>query len=153
MQASADKTEMRIGRDELKFKLSSEREGNVYVFGHSSDGTLALLVPNARSGTVRVKKGQAWRFPTGDGFYLPADEPLGTSYVLVMVSAQQRNFDALRPRAENLVRFFPTGEQVQALAAAHAGPGSVLAGQPLCPAQAVCDGAYGAALLRVETVK
>ena len=144
---------MRVGRDELKFKLNSEREGYVYVFGHSSDGTLALLVPNARSGTVRLKKGQTWRFPTGDGFYLPADEPLGTSVVLLMVSAQQRNFDALRPRAENLVRFFPTGAQAQALAAAHSGPGSVLSGKALCPAKTVCADEYGAALLRVETVK
>ena len=110
-------------------------------------------MPNARSGTVRVKKGQTWRFPTGDGFYLPADEPVGTSHLLVMVSAQQRNFDALRPRAENLVRFFPTGAQAQALAAAHTGSGSVLVGKALCPAHAACEEAYGAALLRVETVK
>ena len=153
VQASADKTEMRVGRDELKFQLSSEREGYVYVFGYSSDGTLVLLVPNARSGTVRVKKGQTWQFPTGDGFYLPADEPVGTSRVLVMVSARQRNFDALRPRAENLVRFFAIGESTRALAAQHRGPGSVLAGTPLCAPGAACDDEYGAALLRVETVK
>ena len=153
VQAAADKTQMRVGRDELKFKLSSEREGYVYVFGHSSDGTLALLVPNARSGTVRVKPGQTWRFPTGDGFYLPADEPLGTSHVLVMVSAKQRNFDALRPRAENLVRFFPSGETARQLAEQYSGPGSVLAGKALCPPNVACDEAYGAALLRVETVK
>ncbi len=153
VQASADKTEMRVGRDELKFQLNSEREGYVYVFGHSSDGTLVLLVPNARSGTVRVKKGQTWRFPTGDGFYLPADEPVGTSQVLVMVSARQRNFDLLQPRAENLVRFFSTGEATRALAAQHRGPGSVLAGTPLCAPGAACDDEYGAALLRVETVK
>ena len=153
VQASADKTEMRVGRDELKFQLSSEREGYVYVFGYSSDGTLVLLVPNARSGTVRVKKGQTWQFPTGDGFYLPADEPVGTSRVLVMVSARQRNFDLLRPRAENLVRFFATGEATRALAAQHRGPGSVLAGTPLCAPGAACDDEYGAALLRVETVK
>ena len=153
VQASADKTQMRAGRDELKFQLSSEREGYVYVFGYSSDGALVLLVPNARSGTVRVKKGQTWRFPTGDGFYLPADEPVGTSSVLVMVSARQRNFDAMRPRAENLVRFFPTGESARALAAQHRGPGSVLAGTPLCAADAACGDEYGAALLRVETVK
>ena len=153
VQASADKTEMRVGRDELKFQLSSEREGYVYVFGYSSDGTLVLLVPNARSGTVRVKKGQTWQFPTGDGFYLPADEPVGTSRVLVMVSARQRNFDALRPRAENLVRFFAIGESTRALAAQHRGPGSVLAGTPLCAPGAACADEYGAALLRVETVK
>ena len=153
VQASADRTEMRVGRDELKFQLSSEREGYVYVFGYSSDGTLVLLVPNARSGTVRVKKGQTWQFPTGDGFYLPADEPVGTSRVLVMVSARQRNFDALRPRAENLVRFFAIGESTRALAAQHRGPGSVLAGTPLCAPGAACADEYGAALLRVETVK
>ncbi len=153
VQAAAEKTEMRAGRDELKFQLSSEREGFVYVFGYSSDGTLALLVPNGRSGTVRVKKGQTWRFPTGDGFYLPADEPLGTSHVLVMVSARQRNFDTLRPRAENLVRYFSTGEATQALAAQHSGPGSVLAGQPLCPAGTPCADEYGATVMRVQTVK
>ena len=151
VRAEARKTELKIGRDEFQFNVVSERDGFLTILGYSADGTLAQLVPNTVSGTVRVRKGQSWRFPTGDGFFLATQEPPGPTQLLVMVSASPRNLDALQPRRDGPVRLFPTGSPAAALAAAHAGPQSILAGKPQCPAKTPCDDAYGAALLRFDT--
>jgi hypothetical protein len=153
VRAVAAKTQLRIRRDELKFNLTSERDGYLYVYGHSSDGSLTLLVPNKRSGVVKLRKGQDWRFPTGDGFYLPADEPTGTSRLLLVVSAAPRSHEALKLKFEDPVYQFPGGDAASALMAQHSGPGSFLTGTPKCLAGVSCDDAYGAALLNFETVR
>jgi hypothetical protein len=155
VRADAPKTTLRIGSgDEFRFNVSSDRDGFLYVLGHGSDGTLAQLVPNQRSGpTVRVRKGQPWRFPAGDRFTLYASEPIGPTQILVIVSARERSFDALRPESADLVRLFPARDQLAGLVAAQSGPGAALAGAPRCPAGAPCEDEYGAALLRFDTVR
>ncbi len=153
VRAEPVKSQLKIGVDEFKFSVQSDRDGYVYVYGFASDGTLALLVPNTVSGAVRVKKGQTWRFPTGNGFVLDSQEPAGLTQMLVLVSSRQRNLDAMRPRSEGPVRLFPTGPDATALAAAYTGRGSILAGQPVCPASGPCDDEYGAALMRFDTVR
>ena len=151
VKAEPAKSQLKIGVDEFRFSLTSDRDGYVYVYGFSSDGTLALLVPNNISGAVRVKKGQTWRFPTGNGFVLDSQEPAGLTQMLVMVSTRQRNLEGASPRTEGTVKLFPTGPAAAALAAGFAGRGSVLGGQPVCPASGPCDDEYGAALMRFDT--
>jgi serine/threonine protein kinase len=153
VRAEARKTQLKVGKDEFQFSVSSDREGYLYVFGYSPDGTLAQIVPNSMSGTVKLRKGQGWKFPTGDGFALDAQDPPGATELLVMVSARQRNHDALRPRSESHVRFFPTGPEAAALAAKYEGPNSILAGRALCPGNAPCDDEYGATVLHFETLR
>ncbi len=153
VRAQAVKTELSIARkDEFRFRVSADRDGFVYVVGLSPDGSLALLVPNASTPTVRVRKGQAWNFPpTRDGFYIPAVEPPGLSRVLVMVSARERRFDAMQPKQEGPIQLFATGDQASAIAAQFKGGHSPLAGQPQCPAVGECADEYGAALMKFET--
>ena len=154
LRASAPKTALRIGRDELRFSLRSEREGHLYVLGFGPDGGLAQLVPNRLSGPVRLRAGQSFDFPAKDNFMLVTSEPAGTSHLLVIVSAEPRNFDALSPKAEGDVRLFATGEPAAAAVARHAGAGSVVAGRAQCPTgAATCDQSYGAALLKFEAVR
>jgi serine/threonine protein kinase len=153
VRAEARKTQLKVGKDEFQFSVSSDREGYLYVFGYSPDGTLAQIVPNSMSGTVQLRKGQSWKFPTGDGFALDAQDPAGATELLIMVSARQRNHDALRPRSESHVRFFPTGPEAAALAAKYDGPNSILAGRALCPGTGPCDDEYGATVLHFETVR
>jgi hypothetical protein len=153
VRAEAAKTELRIGRDEFRFTVTSDRDGLLYVFGYGSDGTLAQLVPNRRSGVVRVRKGQAWRFPAADRFTLVPDEPPGPTHLLVMVSAQPRTLDGLRLEAAGDVKLYPAKAALEGLAAAYAGPRSVLIGSAACPGGGACDDEYGAAVLRFETVK
>jgi serine/threonine protein kinase len=152
VNAEPGKTQLSIARrDEFKFKLTSDRDGYVYVLGQSPDGSLALLVPNKTMPNVRVNKGKTWSFPARADFILPAVAPTGTSNVLVMVSTHKRRFDALQPKPEGPILLFPSGEQATALAAQFKGPNSVLAGQADCPAG--CADEYGAALLKFETLR
>ena len=152
VRATAAKTELRVGKDEFRFSVSTEREGYLYVFGYSPDGTLAQLVPNSMGGSVKLKKGQSWRFPTGDGFVLESQEPAGPTTLLVMVSAWQRNHEALKTKLESHIKMFPTDAEAGAVAARWQGSNSVLAGKPLCPS-APCTDDYGAAILRFNTIK
>ena len=153
VRAQAVKTELSIARkDEFRFRVSAERDGFVYVVGQSPDGSLALLVPNASTPTVRVRKGQTWSFPpTRDGFYIPAVDPPGLSRVLVLVSAQPRSFDAMQPKPEGPIQLFATGDQASAIAAQFKGSNSPLAGAPQCPGATPCTDEYGAALMKFET--
>ena len=147
VKAEPVKAQLRIGVDEFRFNVTSDRDGFVYVYGFSSDGTLALIVPNTVSGAVRVKKGQTWRFPTGNGFALESQEPAGPTQMLVLVSTRQRNLESAGARSDGPVKIFPTGPAAAALAAGFNGRGSVLGGQPVCPASGPCDDEYGAALM------
>jgi hypothetical protein len=152
--AKASKATLRIGADQFRFTVQSARAGHVYVLGIGPDGTVAQLVPNRISGPVRVRAGQTWQFPTKDGFVLDAADPPGTSHLLVMVSAEARNFDAVKPRAEGDIRLFAAGAEAAAAVAAHGPAGSVLAGRAACaPGAAACDASYGAALLRFDVVR
>ena len=155
VRAEPVKAELRISKaDEFKFRVTAERDGFLYVLGHSPDGSLALLVPNKHSPLVRVQKGQTWSFPTKDRFFLSATEPVGPSHMVVIVSTQKRGFDAMQPKPEGPIQLFPTGEQATALAAQFKGPNSPLAGRAECASGAPgtdCADEYGAALMKFET--
>ena len=154
VRAEAIKTELSIGRkDEVKFKVNAERDGYLYLLATSPDGTLALLVPNSLSPTVRVKKGQTYSFPSNDRFTLPVGEPLGTSKMLVIVSALPRSFGAMKPKPDGPILTLPTGDEGLKLAAAHKGSNSVLAGVPKCAAGSGCADEYGAAIMSFQTVR
>ncbi|CAD5369282.1 Protein kinase domain-containing protein [Rubrivivax sp. A210] len=147
VRAETKKVDLQIGKDDHKFSVTADREGYLYVVASASDGSLAQIVPNSMGGSVKLKKGQTWRFPTGDGFALAADAPAGSTTMLVMVSAWQRSHDALNPKTESHIRIFPAVAEIGALAARWDGPNSILAGKPLCAAGGPCDDEYGAALL------
>ena len=153
--ANALQSDIRISRgDQVRFKVSAERDGFLHVVGLSADGSLALLVPNANSGAVRVRKGQTYSFPSKDGFFLIASEPVGSGRMLVIVSAQPRRFDALNPKAEGPIKLLASGDEATALLARFKGSGSMLAGTIQCPAGAAnCADEYGAAVMSFETLR
>jgi hypothetical protein len=157
VNASAPKTMLTIGRDQFRFQVTSERDGFVYLLGLGPDGTLAQLVPNTISGpAVRIRKGQPWRFPSGDRFYLATQEPPGPTQLLVIVSERQREFGHLELQAADPIKLFPGKELLAKFAAAEgqaAGAAPLLAGKAKCPDAAACSDAYGAALLRFDTVR
>jgi hypothetical protein len=155
IKAEAPKTELSIGAgDQVRFRVTAERDGHLYVIGQNADGSLALVVPNTRSPSVRVRKGQTYSFPNEDRFTLPAAEPLGTSRLLVLVSALPRDFGAMAPKPADMVKVFAGGDAATQLLRAWTGPGSMLAGVPQCPAGAApCADEFGAALLTFNTVR
>jgi serine/threonine protein kinase len=155
LQAEAPKTDLSIAAgDQVRFRVTAERDGHLYVIGQSADGSLALLVPNTRSPSVRVRKGQTYSFPTGDRFTLPADKPLGTGRLLVLVSALPRDFDSMAPQPAGMVKVFAGGDAATQLLRAWTGQGSMLAGVPQCPTGAApCADEFGAALMTFNTVR
>ncbi|MBL8344064.1 MAG: protein kinase [Rubrivivax sp.] len=154
VRASAPKTTLRIGADRFRFNVQSDRAGHLYVLAVGPDGALAQIVPNRLSGPVTVRAGQNWQFPIKGGLELDAVEPAGPNHFLVIVSAEARNFDGLRPQAEGDIRIFAGGEAAAAAVASHAGPGSVVAGRASCaPGGAACDGSYGAAVLKIDAIR
>jgi hypothetical protein len=152
VEAKADKTTLKIDRDELAFTLKSEREGFVYVFIYGADKVLMQLYPNIDSGSLRIKKGETMKLPQGR-IYLQVTEPPGPGQVLAMVSNRQRDHSDLKPRMDGGHRYFATGAESAQIAARHTGPLPVLAGRALCPPSGPCDDAYGAAVIKVETVR
>jgi len=153
VRAETPQSVLHIGKDEFRFAVTPARDGYLTVLGLGPDGTLAQLVPNQRSGVVRLKQGQTWRFPTRDGFVLETQDPPGPTQLLLIVSAHPRSYDALRPVASGPVKVFPSRKELAELAAGDAGAGPLLAGRAQCAAGAECSGDYGAALLRYDTVR
>jgi hypothetical protein len=153
VKAQAARTTLRVDRDELAFTVDAERDGYLYVFAYGADGALVQLLPNAVSDTPRVKKGQRFRFPSGDGVVLGASDPPGPGRLLVMVTARQRDHREMTPKQEGTFRFFPVGAEGGTLVARHQGPQPLLAGRAICPASGACDESYGAAVMQIDVVK
>jgi hypothetical protein len=153
VRASARSNVLRIGRDDLAFTVDSDRQGYLYVFAFGADGALVQLLPNTVSGSVRVRPGRTFRFPTGDGVVLTASDPPGPGQLLVIVSALQRDHGALDPKREGAFRFFPTGAAAAPLLASLSGGPPPLAGRAICPASGPCDESYGAAVILTEAVR
>ena len=152
--ATADKATLKIGHDEIGFTVTSERDGHLYIFARASDGTLAQVVPNTNSGAVRIKKGQRFHFPRGDGAALDASDPPGPVELLAVVSTLQRDFSELEPsRREGAFKILPSGADAAAVVARHKGPQPFMVGRAICPASGDCDSGFGAAVLIIDTVR
>jgi Domain of unknown function (DUF4384) len=152
--AIADKATLKIGRDEIGFTVTTERDGHLYIFALASDGTLAQVIPNTNSGAVRIKKGQRFHFPRGDGAALDASDPPGPVKILAVVSTLQRDFSELEPsKREGAFKMLPSGADAAAVAARHQGPQPLMVGRAICPASGECDSSFGAALLTIDIVR
>ena len=153
LQAQATKAQLRIGRDEMVFTVQSARDGFLYVQAYSSDGSLTLLYPNATSGLQKIRQGQTLKLPQPP-IVFETIEPVGPTLLLVQVSARERDFTALLPRKDGAYRVLPTGAEAQRIAAAlPPSPVPAQAGRAICPNASACDDEFGAAVIRVETIR
>jgi hypothetical protein len=153
VEAIPNKTALRIGRDELSFTITSQREGYLYVQLFGSDGVTMLLYPNGKSGAVKVRAGQPVKLPKAPIFFTTTG-PAGPNLLLVTVSANERDFSALQPRSDGPYKVLPSGEQAQRLdTSLRQGKVPAQAGVPRCPGGGSdCADDYGAALMRVDAV-
>jgi hypothetical protein len=99
VRASADAPRLRIGRDLLSFRVSSNRDGYLYVLVQGPDDSLTLLYPNRIASDNRIRGGQALRLPQRT-WTLEASDPPGQERFLAIVSAHPRDFSSLRPVRE-----------------------------------------------------
>ena len=153
VEAIPNKTALRIGRDELSFTITSQREGYLYVQLFGSDGVAMQLYPNGKTGPVKLRAGQALKLPKPPLVFATTG-PAGPNLLLVMVSAHERDFSALQPRSDGPYTLLPSGEQAQRLdTSGRQGQVPAQAGVPRCPGGGSdCADEYGAALMRVDAV-
>ncbi|MDO9283548.1 MAG: DUF4384 domain-containing protein, partial [Aquabacterium sp.] len=149
VQAGPAQPRLRIGRDRLSFKVSAGRSGHVYVLVGGPDGSLLLMFPNSVAPDNRIAAGQTLTLPQ-PSWPLDTAEPAGAEHFVVIVSEHPRDFSHLSQAREAWFLRLPTGPAAAALAAGHAGAGSVMAGKARCTG-ADCD-AYGAARFSVDVV-
>ncbi|MFY9510663.1 MAG: DUF4384 domain-containing protein, partial [Rubrivivax sp.] len=153
LQLQTDRPVLRVDRDDLHFTLDSDRDGYLYAFVGTADGSLVQVVPGTATGQVQMKKGQRFRFPMTNATGLKASDPPGQGQVLTIVSQRQRSFKDFNPQVMEGIRIFPTGAEGGAILQRHAGAQPALVGSPLCPPGEACDTTYGAAVLKVDVVK
>lgn len=143
---------LKIGRDALEIDVTPARDGHLYVALAGSDGqSLVLLYPNDLATDNRVRAGQRVALP-GPGWEVVAGGPPGTETLLVMVTDAPRDLSGLgREKAGPFVKTLLDAEGRARLQAVLAGgtPGRDC-GQPGKPP---CSDAFGAALLKVESVR
>lgn len=75
--------------EEIGFSVESERDGYLTLVDLGTDGTVAMLLPNADMASVPIRAGQTLRFPDPDGDLLfRALEPAGSGLVRAFVTAE-----------------------------------------------------------------
>ncbi|RTL36843.1 MAG: DUF4384 domain-containing protein [Burkholderiales bacterium] len=145
VQAQAERSRLRIDRDELRFSLTSAREGYVYVLLAGPDGSLVQLFPNDRARNNHIGAGATLRLP-GAAWPLKASDPPGLEHFLVLVTAEPRSHAAWATEKEPTYGFLTLPSR------GPAGQADWLLGQPDC-GHADCASAYGAAVFTVEAVR
>jgi len=144
-----DQSAVKIGRDKLRFRVSSPKAGYLYILMVGTDRSrFNLLFPNAIDGNNRVSAGKELGLPRA-GWAMTAGGPAGTNHFVAIVSENPRDFSAA-----GLVSVDPFGEfPPEAVAKADTTNGSnPFAGKPACPQPGECSAAYGAATFSIQEV-
>ena len=144
-----EKPRIQVGKERLRFRVSSGKPGYVYVLMVGTDRTqFHLLFPNAVDGENRIAAGQEMDLPR-KGWAMTAGGPSGTDHFVAIVSENPRNFSAAGLRNVDPFGEFPP--DVAAKLAAQAGSAPLFAGTPVCPKEP-CSPRYGAAIFSIEEV-
>ena len=149
VEAAADKPQLRIDKDNMTFKVKTEKEGYLYVLQYGSDGGIVQVFPNTAAKSNRLKADSTTSLPPKNALTV-AGGPPGTDHLLVIVSTHPRQFRALG--LKNIDGFEQTTLDAARQAAEASGPSaSVFAGSPVCTPP--CSDEYGAAVFTVEEIK
>ena len=149
--ATVRKPRLKIGSDMLQMDITAARNGHLYVALAGSDGkSLYLLYPNELATDNRVRAGQRVTLP-GSGWEVVAAGPAGTETLLVMVTDAPRDLASLSQ--EKAGPFMKTlldaqGRAVLQQVLSNGTPGKGCGR----PGATSCSDAFGAALLRVQSV-
>ena len=143
---------LKIGADALEIDITPARDGYLYIAQAGSDGqSLYLLYPNELASDNRVRAGQRVALP-GKGWEVVAGGPPGTETLLVMVTDAPRDLSALaKEKAGPFMKTLLDGDGRARLQwiLSNGTPGKDCGKA----GAASCSDAFGAVLLRVETVR
>jgi hypothetical protein len=151
VNVSLDNAQVRIGRDYLRFNITSSKPGYLYVlYVGTNNKDFELLFPNAADKSNRVTPGKVMKLPRA-GWPLKASGPAGTDQFVAIVSEEPRDFSSLKPGAEDVFQQFPlvTGER---LYRAYTGSTPLYAGTVSCGGRPGCSEAYGAVRFSIEEI-
>jgi hypothetical protein len=150
VQAQPERAQTRIDRDELRFSITTSRDGYLYVLMAGPDGSLAQIYPNDKARNNRVSAHQTVKLP-GASWPLKASEPAGLEDFLVLVTAEPRSFAPWSTEKDPAYGFLMLPAKGPATGAAPGAP-SWLLGQPDC-GRSNCAAEFGAAVFSVEAVR
>ena len=150
VEAAADKPQLRIDKDNMTFKVKTEKEGYVYVLQYGTDGGIVQVFPNTAAKSNRLKADSTTSLPPKNALTI-AGGPPGIDHLLVIVSNHPRAVQGARPE-ERATASSRRRSMRRAQAAEAAGPAaSVFAGTPVCTQP--CSDEYGAAVFTVEEIR
>jgi len=93
LEISGGRTTLGLG-ETLSFTVKSERAGYVTLVDLSTDGTVAMLLPNGDQPSQRIEAGRTLTYPGPDsGVELMVQAPVGPSMVRVFVTEEPLNIE------------------------------------------------------------
>ncbi|SPB18855.1 serine/threonine protein kinase [Caballeronia novacaledonica] len=141
-----------VDKDLLRFALTSNRDGYVYVFVVDPANQYLQLFPNALDRDNRITRKKRLVLPR-PGWPMQAGEPVGENHFIAIVSAAPRDFSAL-DFAHDAVFASLSAEAQHAAATQRTLTASPFAGKPSCDEKAAsCPVAYGAAAFKIDVVR
>jgi serine/threonine protein kinase len=149
--ASVEKAQVRIGRDSLRFNISSSKPGHVYVLVIGTNRSdFYLLFPNAVQKDNRIDPGQSLKLPSSK-WPMTAHGPAGTNEFVAIVSEEPRDFGELQPAPEDIFKKFPLDLGAK-LYRDYSGTSPLFAGKAVCASGAQCSDSYGATIFSIEEI-
>ncbi len=85
------KTSFGLG-EEIAFRIESERDGYLTLVDLGTDGTVAVLIPNAEDPSVRITAGEVFAYPGGDVAF-QALPPAGAGLVRAFLTDRPLEID------------------------------------------------------------
>lgn len=148
---SMEKSQLRIGKDEIRFRIRSAKPGYVYVLSVGRGRyPFDLLFPNAVDYNNRIVPDQVLELP-GVTWPIGAHGPAGTRRLIAIVSESPRDFTGLEGEPDEVFLRFPP-PAAGALYEQYRGTSPLFAGKAICGAGSPCPEAYGAASFAVEEI-
>ena len=146
-----EKAKVRIGKDKLRFRLTSLKPGYVYVLMVGTDGKFNLLFPNALDADNGIAGDGELSLPR-PGWAMTAGGPAGIDHFLAIISENRRDFASAGLTKVDPFAEFPRKTAEKIAREAPAGAASPFAGKVVCPAGRSCSPSYGAALFAIEEI-
>ncbi len=139
---------VRIGKDRLRFRLRSERDGYVYLLMQGTDQShFYQLFPNGLDKNNRVRKDVEMALPRPD-WEMVAGGPAGLNRFVALVTPSPRDFSGAGLNSGQPFSEFDLSLAGQVFAHQGAAP---FAGKPAgCRLDAQACASYGAALFEIE---
>jgi hypothetical protein len=145
-----DSSAVRIGKDQLRFRIRSDRAGYLYLLMLGTDSShFYLLFPNSLDSGNRLKAGVEVQLPR-PGWAMVAGGPAGTNRFIALVTPTPRDFDPVGLRKTAPFGEFDidiVGRTVRAEGAA------AIAGRPVdCRDSAPSCAKFGAARFEIREI-